>query len=98
MNPIDFVTHLSKYKNNNKKKKIDINIGKCEVIALSIFISIYIIIRLFENYIIPLIPEFFTTEISALFKWSPILVPIGFGLYYMIKLNRRKLQTTKSNR
>jgi hypothetical protein len=59
-----------------------------EIIALLVFAGIYIFLRLVETYILPFIPSFFTTEIGALFRWGPILVPIIFGITYFSKKNK----------
>ena len=59
-----------------------------EIIALLVFAGIYIFLRLVETYILPFIPSFFTTEISSLFRWGPILIPIIFGITYFSKENK----------
>jgi hypothetical protein len=56
-----------------------------EIIALFIFFGLYMFLRIIETYIIPYIPSFFKKEISALFRWGPILVPIIFGVTYFSK-------------
>jgi hypothetical protein len=61
-----------------------------EIVALLVFAGIYIFLRLVETYILPFIPSFFTSEISALFRWGPILVPIIFGITYFSKKNNKK--------
>ena len=59
-----------------------------EMIALMVFVGIYVFVRVVETYIIPRVPEFLTREVGALFRWGPVLVPIIFGItYYSKKLN-----------
>jgi hypothetical protein len=53
------------------------------MIAIGVFLFFYIIVRLVESYFIPLIPEFIRNEIMALVRWSPVLIPVIFGLAYM---------------
>ena len=71
MEPLTYVTNLSKGEKN------------ATFIAIGVFIFFYLIIRLAEKYFIPLIPGFITTEISSLVRWSPILIPVIFGLMYV---------------
>ena len=59
-----------------------------------VFGGIYIVIRLVETYISPLIPEFLTSEISSLYRWGPVLVPVVFGVTYFSK---RKAKNMKKN-
>jgi hypothetical protein len=56
-----------------------------EFLTILVFAGLYIFARVVEVCIVPLIPEFFTREISALFRWGPILIPIIFGLTYYKK-------------
>ena len=56
-----------------------------EVIALLVFAGFYVFARIVEIYLLPLIPEFFTREISAIFRWGPVLVPIVFGITFYSK-------------
>lgn len=51
-----------------------------EIVALAVFIFVYILLRLIEVYIIPNIPSFFKTEISSILRIGPILIPILYGL------------------
>ena len=70
--------------------------GYLELIALVIFVCIYVLIRLTETYIMPSIPYFLTREVSALFRWGPILIPIIFGITYFSK-NKSILNNTDDN-
>ena len=63
-----------------------------EVIALFVFAGFYVAARLMELYLLPMIPDFFTREISALFRWGPVLVPIVFGITFFSK---KPLSNTK---
>ena len=56
-----------------------------EVVALFVFIGMYIFIRIIESFVIPKIPSCITREVSSLFRLGPILVPIIFGLSYIKK-------------
>lgn len=87
MNPFTYISNISR----NNISNID-KINSCqtlfkspEIIAIIVFAGIYCLIRIIETYIMPLIPNFFTREISALFRWGPILVPIVFGITYFTK-------------
>jgi hypothetical protein len=63
-------------------EKIKNNNFSFELIAIGVFVFIYILVRLTESYIIPLIPEFIRTETSALFRWSHVILPIVIGFAY----------------
>ena len=52
-----------------------------EFVAIGVFVLFYIFARMIEYWIIPIIPGFFTGEIKSLFKWSPIIIPVIFGLH-----------------
>jgi len=80
MDPLSYVSRLTKNKSLPASQESGFSY---EMIAIGVFVFIYVIIRLTESYLLPMIPEFFRTEISAIFRWSPVLVPIIFGLTYM---------------
>ena len=84
MNPFTYISNISKNnKSNIEKIKEEQSFFKSpEIVAILVFIGIYIFIRIIETYIIPLIPNFISTEISSLFRWGPILVPIIFSITY----------------
>ena len=87
MNPFVYISNISK----NNKSNIEIikeERSFCkspEIIAILVFIGIYVFIRMIEIYLVPLIPNFISTEISSLFRWGPIIVPIIFGVTYFSK-------------
>ena len=56
-----------------------------EVVALFVFIGMYICVRFAESFVIPKIPSCITREVSSLFRLGPILVTIIFGITYMSK-------------
>lgn len=95
MNPFTFLSNISRNKNSNRsnvdiiKETLDDKpfYKSPEIVALLVFAGIYILIRLIETYITPLIPEFLTKEVSSLYRWGPILVPIIFGITYFSKTN-----------
>jgi hypothetical protein len=53
-----------------------------EIFALGIFAIFYIIIRIIEQYVLPIIPDFIRRETSAFLRWGPVLLPILFGFAY----------------
>jgi hypothetical protein len=79
-------------KSEKSQKEITLSVSSFfkspEILALLVFAGIYIFFRLVETYILPFIPSFFTTEISSLFRWGPILIPIIFGITYFSKENK----------
>ena len=84
MNPLTYISNISR----NNVSGVDIinnNSKSPELIALCVFVLIYGIVRLIEKFIVPIIPSFMTTELSSLFKWGHVLVPIIFGMSYYSK-------------
>lgn len=63
-----------------------------EIVSILVFFFIYTLIRLIEIYIVPFIPGCISSEISSLFRWGPILVPIIFSITYI----SRKMKPMKS--
>jgi len=95
MNPFTFISNISRNKKSNVER-VNNTESFCkspEIIAIFVFAGIYVFIRLVENYIVPLIPEFLTREVSSLFRWGPILVPIIFGIAYFSK---KKIKPTNT--
>lgn len=91
MNPFTYISNISRNSQSNVEK-INLNNNQSqgffkspEIVAIIVFGCIYVFIRLIETYLTPLIPEFLTREVSALFRWGPILVPIIFGITYFSK-------------
>lgn len=80
MNPLTYVSNLTK---NHAHKKAEDGRISIEMVAIGIFLGFYVLMRLIERYLVPMIPDFFRTEVSALFRWSPVLIPILFGILYM---------------
>jgi hypothetical protein len=87
MNPFTFVSNVSRNSQSNVEKLKDNQpfYKSPEIVAIIVFGCIYVFIRLIETYITPRIPEILTREVSALFRWGPILVPIIFGITYFSK-------------
>ena len=104
MNPITYISNISRKESNSEivnginngiNNETNNNNSLCsspEIIALIIFACIYIIIRLIETYIIPSIPYFLTSELSSLFRWGPILIPIIFGITYFSRNNKKNIK------
>ena len=67
-----------------------------EVLALFVFIGMYIFIRMVESFVIPRIPYCITKEVSSLFRLGPILVPIIFGITYIVKSKKGNIQTSNT--
>lgn len=92
MNPFIYISNISK-NNISNVEKINGDNSFCkspEIIAIVVFIGIYGFIRLIETYIVPYIPIFITREMSSLFRWGPIIVPIIFGITYFSKKSTKK--------
>ena len=100
MNPFTYVSNISRNSQSNiEKLKTDQPFYKSpEIVAIIVFGCIYVFIRCIETYLMPLIPEFLTREVSSLFRWGPILVPIIFGITYFSKKKKKKVtsQSTTS--
>ena len=100
MNPLTYISNITRNSKSNVEK-INEEKSLCqsrEIIAILVFIVIYIFIRLIEKYVIPIIPGFISKEISSLFRWGPILVPIVFGITYFSKNKVRSTsQITSDN-
>ncbi len=79
MNTLD---HLSTLTKHNKIKDVQ-GFRSPETIAICVFAVSYLFIRLTESYLIPIIPEWVRSEAHALVRWSPILLPIVFGIIYL---------------
>lgn len=93
MNPFTVVSHIS----GNSKQNVGHKNSKYktpEVVAVFVLIGIYVIIRLIETYVIPLIPEIITREIFSLVRLGPILIPIIFGVTHFSK---KKCENTKDS-
>ena len=84
MNPLTFV---SKFSTENNDSCVA---GSPELVALFVFSSLYVIVRVVEIYLIPIIPEKFTRELRALFRWGPIIVPVIFGISYFSCKEKKK--------
>ena len=99
MNPFTYVSNISRNSQSNiEKLKTDQPFYKSpEIVAIIVFGCIYVFIRCIETYLMPLIPEFLTREVSALFRWGPILVPIIFGITYFSKKKKVTDQSTTYN-
>ena len=82
MNPLTYISNISRNNISNSDIINNKEFNSPEIIALGVFIFFYLIIRIIEKFIIPIIPSFMTTELTSLFRWSPILVPIIFGFTY----------------
>ena len=91
MNPFTYISNVSRNsKSNVERIKEEQSFCKSpEIIAIVVFAGIYVFIRLIETYIVPLIPAFISTEVSSLFRWGPIIVPIIFGVTYFSKKKTR---------
>lgn len=76
MDPLSYISRLSE--RNTQRSNISY-----ELVAISVFVIIYVFIRVTETCIIPLIPEFFRTEISAFYRWFPVIIPIIVGFIYI---------------
>lgn len=74
---MDPLTYASRLTQSHDRKSTSL-----EFVALGIFFLLYVFVRLCESYIIPSIPEFIRDEIKALFRWSPVILPVIFGLTY----------------
>ena len=85
MNPLTYISNISRNNVSNADIVINNDFKSPEIIALGVFLIIYIIARLIENFVNPFIPSFMTTEISSLFRWGSVLVPIIFGMTYLSK-------------
>ena len=97
MNPFTYIANISRiFESNsqliNKKKNDNYLCSSPEIIAIIVFASFFVIIRLIETYIMPLIPDFLTREVSSLFRWGPILIPIIFGITYFSRNNKKKIK------
>ena len=103
MNPFTYISNISRNNKSNvdnleKLNNPNITLFKSpEIIAILVFAGIYSLIRIIEIYIMPLIPTFFTREISSLFRWGPILIPIIFGITFFTKSINNKVNTTHNN-
>ncbi len=99
MNPLTYISNISR----NNRSNVDIINNSLdpskpfyqspEIVALFVFGGIYILIRLIETYILPMVPEFLTREVSSLYRWGPVLVPIIFGVTFFSK--RKKIKNVK---
>lgn len=101
MNPFTYISNISKKDrsgidiiNDNLKEEKPFYKSP-EIVALIVFAGIYVFIRLIETYIVPLIPEFLVREVSSLYRWGPILVPIIFGITYFSKRKVKNLKNVK---
>jgi hypothetical protein len=105
MNPFTYISNISRNSQSNLELINGINNEKfnsnslCispEIIALIVFACIYIIIRLIETYITPSIPYFFKSELSSLFRWGPILIPIIFSITYFSQNNKKTINPIRN--
>lgn len=97
MNPFTYIANISRNSQSNLElvngtRNSNSFCGSPEIIAVIVFAGIYVIIRLIETYIMPLIPDFLTREVSALFRWGPILIPIIFGITYFSRNNKKTIK------
>ena len=78
------IHHTEKFINitNNINNK-QINEWTPILIAFGMFIGGYILLRFTEKFVLHFIPDWIFSEISALYRWGPILLPVVFGLTYM---------------
>ena len=87
MNPFTYISNISR-NNKSNAERVNNTESFCkspEIIAIMVFAFIYVLIRLIETYVVPRVPGFLTREVSSLFRWGPILVPIIFGITYFSK-------------
>ena len=72
--------YITRYANNNNTLLETKEMGLSpEIVAVIVFIGIYIVIRLTERFISPIIPMFLFTEIKSLYNWGIFLIPLMVG-------------------
>lgn len=102
MNPFTYIENISRNSKSNSELVNVKNNSNCfynspEIIAVIVFVGIFVIIRLIETYIMPSIPDFLTREVSALFRWGPILIPIIFGITYFSRNNKKTIKPSHTS-
>jgi hypothetical protein len=102
MNPFTCIANISRNSQSNselinRKNNDNYLCSSPEIIAVIVFAGIFVIIRLIETYMVPLIPDFLTREVSALFRWGPILIPIIFGITYFSRNNKKTIKHIHSS-
>lgn len=60
-------------------------------ISFGVFVGGYLLLRFIEKFVLHVVPDWIFSEVSALYRWGPVLLPIAFGLTYM---NLPKKQST----